>query len=68
MALEISPEGNYEWSYLSMHKEPNIKYGKLPAKVAEETPWKKLFVDIIDTIYLKNTYVIAEREINKFNP
>ena len=28
-------------------KRSNIKYGKLPAKLAEEISWDKLFVDII---------------------
>ena len=35
-----------------------IKYGKLPAKKAKETPWNKLFVDIIFH------YVII-RKVNK---
>ena len=28
-------------------KTVNKKYGKLPAKLAEETPWNKLCVDLI---------------------
>ena len=28
-------------------KRSNKKYGKLPAKLAEEVPWNKLCVDII---------------------
>ena len=28
-------------------KQSTIKYGKLPAKLAEETPWNKLCVDLI---------------------
>ena len=41
-------------------KWSNIKYGKLPAKLSEEIPWNKLFVDLI------GTYVIwrkGQREI-----
>ena len=29
------------------YKRSNKKYGKLTAKLAEETPWKKLCVDLI---------------------
>ena len=31
----------------------NMKHGKLPANVAEVIPRNKLFVDIIDHVYLK---------------
>ena len=32
---------------MATYKLFNIKYGKLPAKLAEEIPWKKLCVDLI---------------------
>ena len=32
---------------MSTYKTANKKYVKLPAKIAEETPWYKLCVDII---------------------
>ena len=36
----------------------NKKHGKLPAKLAEEIPWNKLYVDIIGTYTIK-------RKVNK---
>ena len=51
-----------------MYKKSNIKYGKLPAKVAEEIPWNKFFVDLINHMDLKNTHVVVKREINKIYP
>ena len=36
-------------------EQPNVKYGKLPTKLAEEILWNKLSVDII------GTYVIQRR-------
>ena len=45
-----------------MYKRTNIKYGKLPAMVEEETSRNKIFLDIIDYIDLKNTYVIKKGE------
>ena len=29
-------------------KLSNKKYGKLPAKLAEKLPWKKLYVDLVE--------------------
>ena len=40
------------------------KYGKLPARVAEEIPGNKLFVYSIGPIDLKIPYIIKKREIN----
>ena len=33
-----------------MCKRLNIKYGKLPAKVAEEMPWNKILLDLVKLI------------------
>ena len=62
------PKGSYWLLYLPTYKSSNIKCGKLPAKVAEEMPWKKIYVDLIDHIYLKDSHVIINRERNNFNP
>ena len=51
-----------------MYKRSNVKYGKLPAKLAEEIPRNKLFVYLIDPIEHLKTYVSVNREIHKFNP
>ena len=32
---------------MPMYKTVNKNYGKLPAKLAEETPWNKLCLDLI---------------------
>ena len=34
-------------------KLPNYKYGKLPAKLGEETPWNKICVDIIVPYFIR---------------
>ena len=34
---------------MSTYKTFNKKHGKLPDKLAEETPWNKLCVDLIGT-------------------
>ena len=34
-------------------KLPNKKYGKLPAKLAEEIPWNKICVDLLGTYIIQ---------------
>ena len=43
-------------TYANIQNGQQQKYGKLPAKLAEETPWNKLCVDI------KGTYKIRRKE------
>ena len=38
---------------MSTYKTVNKEYRKMSAKLAEETPWNKLGVDIIDPIHEK---------------
>ena len=43
-------------------KQPNKKYGKLPAKLSEDIPWNKLCVDLIGPYGIrrkgkKNNYI-----------
>ena len=39
-------------------KQSNKEYGKLPAKLAEEIPWNKLFVDILGTYFIQRKFKI----------
>ena len=49
----LKEETNYDTCPFT--KQSNKKYGTLPARLAEEIPWNKIYVDIIWT------YVISRK-------
>ena len=52
------------------YKTFNKKYGKLPAKLAEETPWNKICVDIIGPykICRKGRYNLIKKYVTMIDP
>ena len=51
-------------------KRSTKKYGKLPAKLAEETPWNKVCVDIMSTykIHRKGKYTLILKDVTMIEP
>ena len=50
------------------YEKQNLKYGQLPAKVAEEIPRNKHIIDLIDLIDLKNSDIYVKMERNQIYP
>ena len=55
---------------MSTYKTVNKKYGELTAKLSEEIPWNKLFVDIIDPYKIprKGREPLILKRVTTINP
>ena len=52
-------------NFYTYQRTKGQRYGKLPAKVAEQTLWNKLSVDTIYNVDFKNPYICYPKKLKK---